>query len=509
MHIRTLGLPFPVSSDESDDKAVTTEMPIFNPLVQPSARWYELNKRVKLFPWWMRYNFGITKESILKDKIIEISKSLRLEEVHPNRIIRHAISEFSKNGLGSDYIGYHNINHELEVAYFTLLAAKGGQGRKEDALSQNDIKTLFVAALFHDYDPLKRFDKPHEDDVESFIRNDKKLKQLLRPFKINLYIVIALIHRTAYPFEGAIAEHSQKRIGELLSEAGISENDFSLRKHYEELGAYLSVCDRISGYCLGNFEYAQELARLNAHAMAWHPRLINERSVNYFTALKKEKVMLDRILQSIPEDYRKNFYDNVAGFRQLWENEVEIRAKLRRKEMNLVTRLETSGNDIENNLVTSVMKIYKDVHTPLPISQNEKDFHKSLLSNATILITLRTNKPDGELVGYVKGGPLEKYKLRRGTVDENFGKHNSIYMEWIRIKPEYWGETGGHILRSSFMKEARDRGYKFLSSYVLRDVITKRINNGESLEIVQRYDPDKLDYYRADLSKLIEIISVS
>src|SRR5215510_4888336 len=104
MHIRTLGLPFPVSSDESDDKAVTTEMPIFNPLVQPSARWYELNKRVKLFPWWMRYNFGITKESILKDKIIEISKSLRLEEVHPNRIIRHAISEFSKNGLGSDYI---------------------------------------------------------------------------------------------------------------------------------------------------------------------------------------------------------------------------------------------------------------------------------------------------------------------------------------------------------------------------------------------------------------------
>jgi hypothetical protein len=219
--------------------------------------------------------------------------------------------------------------------------------------------------------------------------------------------------------------------------------------------------------------------------------------------------MLDRILQSIPEDYRKNFYDNVAGFRQLWENEVEIRAKLRRKEMNLVTRLETSGNDIENNLVTSVMKIYKDVHTPLPISQNEKDFHKSLLSNATILITLRTNKPDGELVGYVKGGPLEKYKLRRGTVDENFGKHNSIYMEWIRIKPEYWGETGGHILRSSFMKEARDRGYKFLSSYVLRDVITKRINNGESLEIVQRYDPDKLDYYRADLSKLIEIISVS
>ena len=99
MHIRTLGLPFPVSSDGSDDKADTTEMRVFNPLVQPFPRWYEFNKRVKLFPWWIRYNFGITKESILKDKIIAISKSLWLGEVHPNRIIRHAISEFSKNGV--------------------------------------------------------------------------------------------------------------------------------------------------------------------------------------------------------------------------------------------------------------------------------------------------------------------------------------------------------------------------------------------------------------------------
>ena len=97
------------------------------------------------------------------------------------------------------------------------------------------------------------------------------------------------------------------------------------------------------------------------------------------------------------------------------------------------------------------------------------------------------------LVGYVKGGPLEKYKLRYGTRDENNGKNNTAYMDWIRIKPEYWGGTGGNLLRYGFIKEARNRGYQFVSGYVHRD---------EPIEVVQKYDPDRLDYYRIDLFKL-------
>jgi len=75
-------------------------------------------------------------------------------------------------------------------------------------------------------------------------------------------------------------------------------------------------------------------------------------------------------------------------------------------------------------------------------------------------------------------------------------------MEWINIKSGYWGETGGHLLRSEFLKEAKRRGYSFVTSYVHRDVIISRKNRGEAIEIVQRYDPDKLDYYRVDLRKL-------
>ncbi|HEX9318738.1 MAG TPA: hypothetical protein VF884_07360 [Nitrososphaeraceae archaeon] len=75
-------------------------------------------------------------------------------------------------------------------------------------------------------------------------------------------------------------------------------------------------------------------------------------------------------------------------------------------------------------------------------------------------------------------------------------------MNWIRIRPEYWGENGGEILRYGFIKEARNRGYEFVSGYVHLDVIRSRINKGEAIEVVQKYDPDKLDYYRIDLSKL-------
>ena len=163
------------------------------------------------------------------------------------------------------------------------------------------------------------------------------------------------------------------------------------------------------------------------------------------------------------------------------------------------------------------------------------DFISSLSNPDTILITLRikrekrlyqnNNPPNKEkdairdiditkednsyeneaIVGYVKGGSLEKYNLRRGTFDENYGKKNTVYMEWICIKPGYWGSTGGHLLRMNFLQEAKKRGYNFITGYVHRNVIMKRIDKGEIIEVVQKYDPDKLDYYRIDLRHLANI----
>jgi hypothetical protein len=478
-----------------------------NPLAEPLPAYYEFYKRLKLFPWWLRYNFGIAEEAILKDKIIQLGTMMGLQDKWIRRIISHAVSEFSKKGLGSDYYGYHNIDHELEAAYFTLLAANGhakGEGNN-NKFSQDDIKYLFVAALFHDYDPLKQFDKPHEDSVEWYMRNDKKIKGFIEDVGINIDIVIAIIHRTAYPFRGKIAEHAEKRMEELFTSAGIADHDIKIRKHYRDLGWFLSVSERIAGYALGGFEHSMELARTNAHALGWHPSRINEESVKYFSILKEEKEMFEYVLRGISDAYKKNFFDNVATFKDAWTNEIEIRNSIRRNKIGLTTVIEKSvqrkEDVLEPTLIESILNIHREIHVPIGM-KDEKRFRKSLTSSDTILITLRVKDDDDskEIVGYVKGGPLENYKLRRGTHDENWGKKNTAYMEWISIKPGYWGETGGHLLRLEFIKEAKRRGYSYVTSYVHRNVVMQRIDKGEPIEIVQKYDPDKLDYYRVDLS---------
>lgn len=263
------------------------------------------------------------------DKIVELASDMPITqkdsiEMDAKRVVEHVVFEFSKKGIGGDYTGYHDITHELEVTYFTLLAAKFHFEQKE--FNQNDVTTLFLSALLHDFDPLKESEKPHNDNVESFIRNDKELAKLIVPFETDLNIVLALIRRTTYPFNGKQKEHALERMQELFSLARIHKDDTVTRNHYEQLGWFLSICDRIAGYSLGDFKYARELARRNAISMAWPPSVINEQVVKFFKSLKVEKKMLDYVLMGVSDDYRKNLFNNIAGFRRARENEVRSKA---------------------------------------------------------------------------------------------------------------------------------------------------------------------------------------
>ena len=42
----------------------------FNPLVEPLPWWYGFYERIRLVPWWLRYNIGIAEQADLRDKII-------------------------------------------------------------------------------------------------------------------------------------------------------------------------------------------------------------------------------------------------------------------------------------------------------------------------------------------------------------------------------------------------------------------------------------------------------
>jgi len=52
----------------------------------------------------------------------------------------------------------------------------------------------------------------------------------------------------------------------------------------------------------------------------------------------------------------------------------------------------------------------------------------------------------------------------------------------------------------NFLLESKKRGYKFVTGYLPRNVIIDKIKKGEPIEIVKKYDPDELDYYRINLN---------
>ena len=426
-----------------------------NPLAESTYEWYQFHKKLHLLRWWIKYKLGQTDEAILKNRIIQVGNSLGISTKWLDKTMEHAITEFSVNGLGVDYYGYHNIKHELEATYFTLLAVFGQKNNnRNDIFDLMDVKYLFTSALYHDFDPLKRFEKPNEDAVESYIRNDKKIKESIDEAGLDIDIVIAIIHRTAYPFQDEIAEHAIARMNQLFTDAGITNNDTEKRKHYEDLGWFLSVSERVAGYALDGFENALELARRNAHGLGWHPSRINKESVKFFSLLNKEKEMLDFVLQGISEKYKENFQNNIDKFKELFLKEIEIRNAVRKREINLLFISE--DKNINQITLNEILSLYKELNNPIEIN-NEKKFARSTKHSKTILVTLRLNEINGTVIGFAKGGPLEYYKLRRGTVEENFGQKNTIFLERINIKTGYWGESGGHNLRMKFLTEAEKK----------------------------------------------------
>ncbi len=457
----------------------------------------EFYNRVKLFPWWLHYHKGDTVESELRNNIIRVGRELGLDEKWLKNILRHTVSEFSKKGLGNDYYGYHNIQHELESAYFILIAIGAINKFNKFNFSQKETIYLFVAALFHDYDPLKEFDKPNEDSVEYFIRNDSKIRKFIEQAGLDLDIVMALIHRTAYPFEGRIAEYSKVKINQLLDKAAFHESLNQTKERYLKLGWFLSVSERIAGYALGDFEHAKDMARRNAHALGWHPSVINKNSVKYFDhIMMNEKEMFELIMENLPSELRRNFHSNVTGFRKSWNKELGLRDM--KKGTRLVFVIENDTEKLKNETIEALIKIHKSV--PTLIQTNEDDFVKTLLDNSTIIVTLRVDTANGKIIGYAKGGPLENYKLRPGTNDFNFGLKNTAYLEGVSVIEGFWGGTGGHFLRIKFLNEAINSGYKYVTGYAHREVILERKKKMELIEIVKKYDPDKLDYYRIDLN---------
>ena len=426
----------------------------------------------------------------MRNEIISLMVKNGLEEDCYTEMLDYTIELFESQGLGTEYYGYHNINHELEVTYVSLLAIN--QDRIK--FTNEDIKYLYVAALFHDFDPQKNVDKPHEESVLKFISMDKKLRQLINDAKIDLEIIKVLILRTTYPWSGKTKDNAEIQIKNFFNNSDLTRNNLVYQEHIIEMGWYLSVVDRVSCYALGNFSKAMEMAKMNAHALAWRPSLIVRSAVAYFEELlNKETNMAKGILKTLPKEMRKNFFDTVLSFMKIRQQEITIQAKCSYENLKMVPTIESMTTRNNPKFIASLYDIFLEL--PSPLQFEKENFEESVKDPQMIINTLRLNSKDGEIVGFSKGGPLENYKLREEIKDENYGMRNSVFLEPLALKMGYWGLKGGSEMRHMFIMQAHSMKFKFLTSFALRDVIRTRIDK-EQAEFVTLFDPERWDYYR-------------
>ena len=432
----------------------------------------------------------------LRNEIINLLVESGMDNDCYTEMLDYTINLFESQGLGADYYGYHNINHELEVTYVTLLTAKSANATKK--ITNEDVKHLYAAALFHDFDPQKSVDKPHEEEVLKFISTDKNLKNHIQTANLDIEIVKALILRTTYPWKDQLKENAERQIQQCFNKSELTKNNKNKQQQIMELGWFLSIVDRISGYGLGDFSKAMDMAKMNAHALAWHPSVIVRRSVAYFEEmLNNETEMCNRVLEALPKHMRKNFFDSVLSFMKLRQEEIQLQSDCLFENLKLVPIIEKTNTRQDLEFIKSLFALYQELPSPLQFAS--EGFDESIKDPNIILNTLRLGDNTGEIIGFAKGGPLESYQLRPEIKDENYGLNNTIFLEPISIKMGYWGLKGGSELRHLFSLQAHAKKFKYLTSFALRDVIQKRVGSKENAEFVTSFDPERWDYYRVEL----------
>jgi hypothetical protein len=178
------------------------------------------------------------------------------------------------------------------------------------------------------------------------------------------------------------------------------------------------------------------------------------------------------------------------------QQEVSIQADYAYENLKLIPTIENQRQYEDQEFAQTLFDIFLEL--PKPLQFGKENFKESIKDPETIINTLRLNEPNGEIVGFAKGGPLEKYQLREEIRDENFGLTNTIFLEPLALKMGYWGLRGGSEMRHLFIMQAHSMKYKYLTSFALRDVIKARIDK-EQAEFVTQFDPERWDYYRINI----------
>ena len=91
--------------------------------------------------------------------------------------------------------------------------------------------------------------------------------------------------------------------------------------------------------------------------------------------------------------------------------------------LKLVPTIENKSSQEDPDFAQELYDIFLEL--PKPLQFGKDNFKESIKDKDTIVNTLRLNDNNGEIIGFSKGGPLEKYQLREEIRDENFGLKNA------------------------------------------------------------------------------------
>ena len=118
---------------------------------------------------------------------------------------------------------------------------------------------------------------------------------------------------------------------------------------------------------------------------------------------------------------RKNFLDNIVGFMKLRQEEIQIYNQFVYDGLPLVPCIQKSA--LSDDALDELLSIYRELPKPLQFTRD--DFIESVRDPDTILNMLRIGTSTGQIIGFAKGGPLEKYNFDVEFEDRNRGKNNS------------------------------------------------------------------------------------
>ena len=99
------------------------------------------------------------------------------------------------------------------------------------------------------------------------------------------------------PWTGQLKQNAEIAIKKCFDSSKITRDKPKKQEHYMWLGWILSIIDRTASYVLGDFSKAMHVAKMNSHALAWHPDVLVQRSVTYFEEMtRNESKMHEMVL---------------------------------------------------------------------------------------------------------------------------------------------------------------------------------------------------------------------